>query len=455
MYRVGFALAALLGALVGCTQPKVVSMAPERRALGSDLLTYEAPKSPAVHEGLKTPVEEPDGGLALRRALALALMSNPELAAFSWEVRAAEARVIQAKLPPNPELEFSVEEFAGSGALTGFKAAEFALQLSQVIELGGKRVKRTQVAQYERDLSAWDFEVKRLDVFTQTAQAYIEALAAQKRLEVAESTLRLAERMHEIVTERVKSGKVSPLEQSQAEVILSTSRIEAERSRRELATVRRSLAASWGSTEPKFSHVEGDLEAMADVPTFDQIARHVAQNPDIARWAAEVALRRAGLTLATSKRIPDLAVGAGAQHFNESDDNSALLGVSLELPIFDRNQGGILEARYLVARSRQEQRAVEVRVKTELYRAHQTLALAHSEALTLRQGALAPAQRAFEAAQEGYRQGKWAHLEVLDAQRTLFEVQRQYINALAAYHKAVADAERLIGQRLDSAAAKG
>src|SRR3989304_3671920 len=191
MPRIRLALMPLLALLVGCSVSKPATMAPEPRPLGRDLATYEAPHDPAKGVSSSSPLDEPADALTLRQALALALQGNPDLAAFSWEVRAAEARVVQARLRPNPELGVSLEEFAGSGPRAGVKAAEFALQLSQVIELGGKRMKRAQAAQFERDLSAWDYEAKRLDVLTQTAQAYVELLTAQKRLELAQSTLRL------------------------------------------------------------------------------------------------------------------------------------------------------------------------------------------------------------------------------------------------------------------------
>jgi cobalt-zinc-cadmium efflux system outer membrane protein len=94
----------------------------------------------------------------LRQALALALLQNPELRAFAWDVRAAEARTLQAGLRPNPELGLEVENIAGTGVLQGGQSAETTLRLNQVIELGGKRARRLQVAAVERDLAAWDYE---------------------------------------------------------------------------------------------------------------------------------------------------------------------------------------------------------------------------------------------------------------------------------------------------------
>ena len=126
----------------------------------------------------------------MRQALSLALVKNPELAAFSWEVRAREARALQASLLPNPEIEVELENFGGSGDVGGFEQTESTLLLRQLIELGGKRRKRTHVAALESDLAAWDFEIKRLDVFTQVTQFFVGVVSAQER--VALNTERFA-----------------------------------------------------------------------------------------------------------------------------------------------------------------------------------------------------------------------------------------------------------------------
>jgi len=95
-------------------------------------------------------LREPTGVLTLPQAQALALLQNPKLAAFGWEVRAREAQILQAGLRPNPEVEVEVENFAGSGALQAFRGTEITILLSQLIELAGKRHKRARVAALER-----------------------------------------------------------------------------------------------------------------------------------------------------------------------------------------------------------------------------------------------------------------------------------------------------------------
>jgi hypothetical protein len=115
------------------------------------------PKPPLSRElpsSVVVTAEEPRGVLSLRDVLRLTLLRNPELSAFTFEQRAAEARTIQAGVLPNPALSAELENIGGTGSTTkGVRAAEATLQLSQLIELGGKRAKRMHLAGLERDLT--------------------------------------------------------------------------------------------------------------------------------------------------------------------------------------------------------------------------------------------------------------------------------------------------------------
>jgi cobalt-zinc-cadmium efflux system outer membrane protein len=132
----------------------------------------------------------------------------------------------------------------------------------------------------------------------------------------------------------------------------------------------------------------------------------------------------------------------------ETDDHAFVMELSMPLPVFDRNQGNRLEARYRLAKAEEEQRTATVQAHAALGEAYAALVAAYAAATALKNDALPGAHSAFDATSEGYRQGKFGFLDVLDAQRTLFEVRGQHIEALATYHQAVADVERLIGDRL-------
>ena len=425
---------------------------------GSGLVVPDAvPAGPGpgrARTGGDAPAEEPTGVVTLEQALALAVLRNPRLKAFSLEVRARDARTLQAGLFPNPELEIEVENFGGDGTLRGFDSSETTVRLSQLIELAGKRPKRRTLASLERELAEWDYKAERADVLRDTTGAFVDVLAAQERFSLMDELVSLSEQVLKTISERVKAGKVSSLEETRARVAYSTSRIGLERARRRLEASRKGLAALWGGRTPLFDKVDGDLERIVPVPPAAALEGLIPNNPDVARWTVEVELRRAAVKLARTGRIPDLTLSGGVRRLKESDEDAFVVGLSVPLPLFDRNQGGVREALQRQAKVSEERRAAELAVLDALAEAYRDLSSAYAEAMALQRDVLPGAQAAFDAAAEGYRQGKLGYLDVLDAQRTFFEARRQYIEALASYHKSKARVERLIGTRLDRRAGR-
>ena len=418
---------------------------PKPRPLGREL-PVAGPESPTP----EPTVETITGELTMRQALALALLHNPDLSAFSWEVRAKEAEALQAGIRPNPELGVEMENFAGGGEFTGTDAAETTVTLSQLIELGGKRAKRRAAATLEADLAGWDFETRRLDVLTATAKAFVEVLSSQERLTQAEELGGLAERFFRTVSARVEAGKVSPVEQTRAQVPLAAARIAQDQARLALEAARKELVAQWGESTARFDRAVGSLEKIGPVPSQEQLASLLVQNPDVARWETEEKQRGARLALERANAISDLTLFAGGRNLQASNDNAFVAGLSIPLPIFDRNQGGIAAARAARSKAREESRAARNEALARLAAGYRDLSAASIEATTLREQILPAAEESFEATTLGYQAGKFGFLEVLDAQRTLFEVKGQYVEALAAYHQARAEVERLIGAPLET-----
>jgi cobalt-zinc-cadmium efflux system outer membrane protein len=422
----------------------------EQRHLGNEFKTFHPPQELSGSIGHSPKIEEPTGAITLNQALSHGLMQSPELIMFSWEVRSAEARILQAGLLPNPEISTEVENFGGTRELKGFDGSENTIQINQLIELGGKRSKRKKLAELDKDLSGWDFEAKRLDVFTDITKAFWEVLAAQERLSITRDLVQLSEQFHTTVVERVKAGKVAPLEEIQSKVTLTTIRIELEQAKREMETARKRLAATWGSSSPAFEKVIGEFDAVEPIPQQEQMNKLISRNPDIARWDTELAKNRAAINLKDANAIPDVTLGAGPRYFNETNNTAFVMGISVPIPLFNRNQGERLEARYNLSKAEEQRKTAQIKVFTDLAQAYQELSSAYLSAAALKENALPGAQSVFNAAQEGYQEGKFSYLQVLDAQRTFFEIKRQYVTALADYHKAKANIERLIGDHIKS-----
>ena len=447
---------AIAGAVLMVSAPSVNAQtaAPrvQERPLGRGTPVYV----PGVEEPERRelpPFENPTGAVSLRDAVALALLHNPELAAFAWEIRAREAGVLQAGRPPNPSLglqaeDFGARQFAGGGVNEPVQT-QATLQLSQLIELGGKRAARRELAERDRELAEWDYEMARINVLTEVSRAFTDVLAAQEAVALTGETTRLVTQVQESVAARVAAGVVSPIEETRAQVALAAVCAEAARARRALDASRTRLALLWGSPIPTFPSVVGDLKAEpAPLPAVGSLVEMLDHSPDLARWAAEVLQREAALALERSKRVVDVAVSAGYRRYTTIDSNAFVVGASIPLPVFNRHKDGIEEARIRLAKAHEERRAAASRVAAVLADAYAALATAHDEITILRSAVLPGAQQTFDAITEGYRLGRFGFLDVLDAQRTLINAGSQYLQALSDYYKAVANVERLIGAPL-------
>ncbi len=396
-------------------------------------------------------VAEAEGPLTLRAAVALALMHHPELAVFAQDIRIAEARRIQARLGINPAVHLRVEDAIGSGDFRGGDRAETTLELAQILELGGKRRKRTRAALHGRELAEWDYAAKRLEVATKTTQAFVALLGTQRRLLLARETLTLAEKFAPLAKERVDAGRASPLEVSRANLARASARIAVEQEKGQLAVARKRLAAQWASTHPRFSDAVGDLEDLhEELPPLPEAARQLQNNPRLARSETEEAQRAAQLASERAKSWPDLTLNGGARRMEERGDTTAVLGFSVPLPLVNRNQGGIAEAQAAIEKTRGEQRLAEVQLNTALAIAYEELEDAGIQIREYRASVLPQIDESYRLSNEGYEAGRFSYLEVLDARRSAAEARAQYLDALVRYHSAAAEIQGLIGHTLAS-----
>lgn len=418
------------------------------RPLGAELQVVQ----PSTTQESREP-RNPSGSITLREALELALLQSPELAAYSWEIRAREALTLQAARRPNPVADVTMEDLGSARTIGTDRVAQpqATLQLSQVIELGGKRAARERAASLDRDLAMWDFETARVSVFSRVTSAYLDVLADQEALALLGRTRTLAEQVERTVTSRVDAGVVSPIEQTRAGIALADSRINEQRARRALEASRTRLATLWSANVAAFTNAGGTLDMPERFPTFDALKQLVSQNPDVARWATEIARRDAARTVEASRRVPDVTVSAGYRRFTSADVNAWVIGASVPLALFDRNRSATQAAADRAAKAREEQRATQAAITGALAETYARLAGAHDEANALRDTVLPAARSAFERTEEGYRLGRFGFLEVLDAQRTLVAAESQYLRALTDWHKAVAEVERLTGAPLPNA----
>ncbi|VGO15871.1 Cobalt-zinc-cadmium resistance protein CzcC [Pontiella desulfatans] len=431
--------------LGGCVSTEQVKTPPPRPLAAKYEFTEQEAEEPG---GQSKPLADPTGVLTLQESLASALLHNPELRAFSYDIRVAEAQALQAGLWSNPEITVLVDEYNRDGA--GFDSAETSILLSQQFELGGQRRKRSRVAAIQGEIAGWDYERKRLDVFTETTLAFIDVLAATRRLEIAETLVALAVKSNEAVVERVNVGKEVPLQATKTTAEVEFARLKKMEAESELETARKGLASKWGADTARFQSLSGNLDrVLKSIPEREQLEQQLASNPELERYNAELRLKNASLSLENSRKVPDIEAAIGVKRF-ESDGTDALsFGIGVPLPLFNRNQGNIAASNYELAKAEAGQISAKNKLIVELDRQYGELSRAHRRVLILRSKMIPAMEEAYTMAHEGYQEGKFDVLDMLDAQRSLMKSKGDLIDALADYHTSVAAIQRIIGINLE------
>jgi len=380
--------------------------------------------------------------LTLQAAVERALGANPGLRAAATDVAAHEGAIAQAGALPNPELELLREGRERTDRTS-------TVQLGIPIELGGKRAARVDAARSSAEVATASLEAQRAQVRADTVAAFYDAVASAEAQRLSGELAELAERASMAAQRRVDTGKASPLEATRARVAQANARIDAVQAGRDLASARIRLAAMWGGDPGSLAIAAPGAIALPDAPPLAQLTARLESAPALRRARAGIAHRAAQARVERARRVPDVTLIVGTQRESTQErvdgGRRAVLGLSVPLPLFNRNEGAMLESLRRVDQAREEAAAEQVRLRSELAQAHARLLAAHEEAQLIENEVAPGAEQAWQAARRGYELGKFGLLEVLDAQRTLRQARHQYLKAVAEAYRAMADIERLVG----------
>lgn len=409
---------------------------------------------PITNQSTKTQVSQnqitqPTGMLTLKQSLALAMDHTPALQAGRLQIQAHEARINHSGIRPDPELEIEFENFAGSGDFQGIDALETTISLAQSFPLGGDLKYMKLIAGKESELATWDQQALRVELLSTVTQRYLQALTLQQRLKKSNQSLQLATQVQTLTDKRIKAGVAPPLERIRADVQVAQAKLDHQKVQRQLTASYQQLALTWGQSQVTFDNVSGELETIADLPRITDLFDQTIKHPLVARWASELSLRQAQHQLANAIAVNDLTGRIGFKHDNDANDHALVIGLSMPLPISDRNMADRLSSRIGMQAVTHQKRQAELHLRQTLVDAYTQLAIAHDVAIALREDALPKAQQAFDVTRQAFEQGDVQFIDVIDAEQTLNKMHSQHLDALANYHLASAWIEGLICQPLN------
>lgn len=390
------------------------------------------------HVAIAADVKETTTKLTLQDALTLALNANSEIAVAMREREAIEGIKTQAAVRPNPSISTTMQD-------TRSATRETTLQINQEFELGNKRDARIEVANSFYSKAEAELENKKAEIHANVIAAFYGVLAAQERVNLAKSSLDVANLALDAASKRVKAGKSSPVEETKSKIAESTAKIELSQAIGQLNSNRKRLTALWGNPLPLFEQAEGDVAQVPETLALNDLSVMLDNSPAIKIAKIEINAREAITKVERSKSIPNITVSAGIVNNQDLGLNQALLGLSVPIPLFDRNQGNVQEAVSRKYKAEDELVSLKSQLQFSLANQYERLNSARQASESLRTEILPGALSAFEAANKGFSAGKFNFLDVLDAQRTLVQAKSQYIQALLEAHLAVAEIERILG----------
>jgi len=380
----------------------------------------------------------------LPQALQQAASTSPRLTAADRTIGMSDGRREQARALPNPTLGFDVDNLAPGGAVPG-QPVQTTLLLSQLIELGGKRDARVTAALGDYDAARLEREATRLELFSEVTIAFVGALATQRRIAVLDRHVSALERLLPLMQRRVDAGASSPAEVTRVQAAIGFTQLERERTRLALAQSRRELAILIGTDAPDFAAVAGDFGRLSRPAPFDAIVKAIEASPQLTRWTAVRARRDAELLSARLKAVPDVTASVGWRRYDDTPENALRLGLSMPIPVLDRNRGGIREAQES-ARKTEAERAINRQTLIGIVgKAHDSASSALVQVDLLRRVVLPAARRTLGTIEAGYDQGRFTALEILDAYQKVADAELMEHDALAGLHIALATIEGLIG----------
>ncbi|WP_442593339.1 TolC family protein [Parapusillimonas sp. JC17] len=377
--------------------------------------------------------------LSLKDAVAVALEVNPQLSASRYGFEATRGLADQAGLLPNPILEVSVEDQQRSTRTT-------TTALSIPIELGGKRAARKSAARLNSEVAGRKYEIAKADVRAAVTARFFDVAVAQELVRVSLEMQEIAQNALRIAIKRVESGKVAPLVRNRAEVELTNARMELRQAESDLIAAKHELALLMGESNVTFDSVQACIKDLPPRPTLDELKASLQTSTRFVAGKLAVEASAAELEVEKSKRYPDITLTGGVSRDNEVGRNKVQIGVSIPLPLFDRNQGNVYAAKMQSYQAQDNYREMQTRLTADLLRAVSRYDVAESAARDYVESVLPNSRKAYEAARKGLEAGKFGYLEVLDAQRALSASSTAYLMTLSQAFQARADIDRLISR---------
>lgn len=454
-WMVGVVLIGLAPSLSTAQQTRQVDATNGRQ--GNVQVAFEAAvAAPLPPVGLPEQIPQPlneqpaPAGMTLVELEDMAIRCNPTVAQAAQRVEAARGRWVQVGLYPNPVAGYIGAEIGNEG-----QAGQQGSYVGQEIVTAGKLGLSQNVAQNEIRQAECVWQSQRQRVLTDVRRNFYDVLVAQRKMELTEQLLRIGEEGVRSTESLVKAQEAARADTLQAHIEAESARVMLERARNQHAAAWRSLAAVVGAANMPPQRLSGEAWDGLPLLTWEETYNQLLSNsPQLAAARAGVARAQATVARECAQRVPNIDLQTAVQYDNATKYTWATVQAGVPMPIFNRNQGNIRKAQAELIASQNEVQRVELDLQQRLASVFEQYATARYQVERYSQDILPSAKKSLDLANTGYRQGEYNYLFLLTAQRTYFQTNLIYLDALRELHNAAAAIEgNLLSGSLQSSSA--
>ena len=381
--------------------------------------------------------------LKLNNAILIGLVNSPELKARGMEINVFQASALQAELYPNPEVGVDLENLFGSGNYSGLSGSENTFYLTQDFVLGGRLSAGRDVELLKSDLAAWNLERERLSLISEIRKSFtiISSLKHQNKLN--KQLLEISIDFQKNLGRRTKAGKVSPAEVVRASLISISLEITFQNVKMKFASEIQKLKSLLGKPNLQFSSVENISNIEYVIPKVNELRNSILNTPSLAKFKTDLKRAEAEIQLQESIAMPDLSLSLGYRRINETSDNAMIMGASMPINIFNNNSGNIEKAKIRADQTKYRYDGLLYNSEAKLTLLANNISAQSIMIKKLESESLPKARSAFKIISDGNLVGRFTVLDVLDSQRSLYELESQFVNAVAEYNRNVIELEEL------------
>jgi cobalt-zinc-cadmium efflux system outer membrane protein len=434
--RAAIALASVCVALVGLVGGQY--------AHGQQPVVNAAPQPPVLPtpEPETVPPGEAEKMLSLADLEQMALASNPSVARASALVGAARGNWIQVGLPPNPSIGYDGQQLGSGG-----RAEQQGVLFSQEFVRGGKLRLNRAIADRELALAQQELAAQQQRVLTDVRIAFYQVLLAQRAIDLTENLLGISAKGVETVETLFRAKEANRADVLQAQLEVENARILARNARNRHTAAWQGLTAVAGDPKLPPQPLAGDAFAAPLDIDFQETLQYIqTASPEVAAAAMEIDRARAALDRARVEPVPNVSV----QGLVNVIDNGiggrpdAGITVSVPIPLFNRNQGAILQSQHQIAAAERALQQLELGIQNRLAAAYERYTNARYQVERYRTAILPAASESLDLMRKTYEAGETNYVSFLVAQRTYFQTNINYLEAIQALRIAEAEIEGLL-----------